>query len=236
MKLSKRLQRVTANVLSGGVVADIGCDHGFTSIYLIQRGMAVKAIATDINIGPLERARKHVHEYGMEDKILLRLSDGAKEIVPGEADTILISGMGGALIARILREGEEVIHSAKELVLSPQSEVSLVRVCIHEMGFRIVHEEMVIDQGKFYVVIRAVAGQEKYQEPWEYIYGKYLIENKDPVCMAFLEKEQGRVDKILDRLSKQEDTLKKRENIHKIEKERIQITNVLEKIKETIPD
>lgn len=226
MNLSKRLQCVAANVMSNGVVADIGCDHGFTSIYLVQRGKASGAIALDINQGPLTRAKEHVRQYNMTERIQLRLSDGAKALEPGEADTLLISGMGGALITRILRESELVTKAAKELVLSPQSEIYLVRRCIHEMGFRIAQEEMIIDQGKYYVIIRAVPGNERYSDEVDYTYGKLLIRKKDEVFQEFLAKEERRVDRILDNLSRQPlsqiSALKKK----KIEKEKAQIGKV----------
>ena len=95
IKLSKRLQTVAHQVKCGGVAADIGCDHGFTSIYLIEQGLAKHVIAMDINEGPLERAKEHIREYGMEADIETRLSDGTAKLAPGEADTLLISGMGG---------------------------------------------------------------------------------------------------------------------------------------------
>ena len=113
MQISHRLERVASNVTCGGVVADIGCDHGFTSIYLIENKMADHVIAMDINKGPLERAKDHVREYNMENDIELRLSDGAKELVPGEADTLLISGMGGMLITKILNDSKEVVTTVR---------------------------------------------------------------------------------------------------------------------------
>ncbi len=195
--LSERLQMVADQMLSGGVVADIGCDHGFTSIYLVSSGKAQGAIAMDVNEGPLQRAARHIKECGLEKQIALRLSDGTASLEPGEADTILISGMGGALMEKILRAHPQVIATAKELVLSPQSEVYRVRRCLHELGFRIAREEMVQDMGKYYVVMRAVPGTEHYSEAMEYTYGRDLIRRKHPVFQQYMQAENRRVAKIL---------------------------------------
>lgn len=184
-------------MLSGGVVADIGCDHGFTSIYLVSRGKAAGAIAMDVREGPLQRAAQHIAEHGLADRIQLRLSDGTDQLVPGEADTILISGMGGALMEQILRARPEITGQVQELILSPQSETGRIRYCLHDMGFRIASEDMVYDMGKFYVVIRAVPGCEHYCQAVEYTYGKTLIKQKHPVFMQFMYREKKRVEKIL---------------------------------------
>ena len=92
----ERLKCIASNVKSGGIVADIGCDHAFTSIYLVEEKLARGAIAIDINKEPLKRAWQHIQESGMEEYISVRLSNGARGLKKGEADTILISGMGGA--------------------------------------------------------------------------------------------------------------------------------------------
>lgn len=197
MQLSKRLQMVAAQVLSGGVLADIGCDHGFTSIYLVSSGQVGKAIAMDVREGPLERAASHVADSGLQEQIELRLSDGTDQLQPGEADTILISGMGGALMEQILRAHPEVTKTAQELVLSPQSEVYRIRTCLHEMGFRIAREDMVQDMGKYYVVLRAVPGTEHYSQAVEYTYGRDLIQQKHPVFRQYMQAERYRVAAIL---------------------------------------
>lgn len=195
--LSDRLQAVADQMLSSGVVADIGCDHGFTSIYLVSQGKATGAIAMDIHEGPLKRAEEHVAEAGLQKQIELRLSDGTERLMPGEADTLLISGIGGALMEQILRANPAVTGQAEEMVLSPQSEVYRVRYCLHEMGFRIERENMVFDMGKYYVILRAVPGEEHYRKRIEYTYGKYLIEQRNLVFRQYMLKEKQRVDRIL---------------------------------------
>lgn len=202
--LSKRLQAVAGQMLSGGVAADIGCDHAFVSIYLVSAGKASAAIAMDVGSGPLERAAAHIQEAGLEDRISLRLSDGMDKLEAGEADTIIISGMGGALIERILRAKSEVLQSAKELVLSPQSENYKVRYCLHEMGFQIAAEQMVKDKGKYYVIMRAVPGSEHYSDPVEYTYGKCLMESEDPVFWEYMKREEKRVWGILEQFPQNE--------------------------------
>lgn len=204
IRLSKRLQAVAEEMHTGGVVADIGCDHAFVSIYLVSAGIASAAIAMDVNAGPLERAAAHIREAGLEDRIKLRLSDGMDKLEAGEADTILISGMGGALIERILRTKQLVSQSAKELVLSPQSEPYKVRHCLHDLGFRIVSERMLQDKGKYYVVMRAVPGEEHYSDDLEYTYGKCLMESGDSVFREYMQKEEERLWNILSRFPQQE--------------------------------
>lgn len=203
MQLSKRLSKVVEQVQSGGVVADIGCDHGFTSIYLVKNHICKGALAMDINDGPLLRAREHVREYGLQDKIQIRKSDGTENLLPNEADTLLISGMGGGLMERILLRKPEVINELKEMVLSPQSEIYKVRQCVHKMGFRIDYEEMVFDMGKYYTIIHCIPGVERYEKEIDYVYGKQLINRKDKILFEFLEKELQRVQSILHKLPKE---------------------------------
>ncbi len=226
----ERLKCIASNVKSGGIVADIGCDHAFTSIYLVEEKFARGAIAIDINKEPLKRAWQHIQESGMEEYISVRLSNGARGLKKGEADTILISGMGGALIASILEESINIIKDAKELVLSPQSEIYIVRHFLHDNGFKIVSEEMVKEQGKFYVVIRAVPGSQHYKDESGYIYGEYLIENKNKILEEFLLKEQKRTGSILDSLASASGSAAVKERKDTLLKEYNMIKGILKKI------
>ncbi len=226
----ERLKCIASNVKSGGIVADIGCDHAFTSIYLVEEKLARGAIAIDINKEPLKRAWQHIQESGMEEYISVRLSNGARGLKKGEADTILISGMGGALIASILEESINIVKDAKELVLSPQSEIYIVRHFLHDNGFKIVSEEMVKEQGKFYVVIRAVPGSQHYKDESGYIYGEYLIENKNKILEEFLLKEQKRTGSILDSLASASGSAAVKERKDTLLKEYNMIKGILKKI------
>lgn len=161
MILSDRLQVVVDMVTPGHKVADVGCDHAYTSIYLIKNKISNKVLAMDANPGPIKKARKNIYEeYGLEDKIETRLSDGLENLAPGEVDTVIIAGMGGGLTCKILQEGADKLDTLKELVLQPQSGVDLVRKLLERLGFPIVKERMLIEDGKYYVVIKAEKGQQ----------------------------------------------------------------------------
>jgi tRNA (adenine22-N1)-methyltransferase len=187
MKLSKRLQGVADYVTPGCSVADIGCDHAHISIYLVMNHIAPRAIAMDINKGPLERAKENIEAYGCANKIEIRLSDGGLALKSNEADTILISGMGGPLTVKILKESKGVVVKAKELILQPQSDISSVRKYLHEIGFLIIKENMFQDDEKTYTVMKAISGEEHYEYEIFYKYGKILLENKNTALKKFLE-------------------------------------------------
>ena len=156
LNISDRLKKVANCVKKDSFVADIGCDHAYTAIYLVKNKIAKKVIAMDINKGPLEKAKSNICNNRLEDYIETRLSDGGKELKKGEVNTILISGMGGRLTTKILDDSLDVVRECRQLVLQPQSEIYLVREYIAKIGFRIEYEDMFIDEGKYYVIINAL--------------------------------------------------------------------------------
>lgn len=199
--LSERMRRTAALVTRGNRIADVGCDHAYTSIYLVQHGIAPYVIAMDINAGPLARAKENVARFGMEKQIELRQSDGLAALAPSEAETVLIAGMGGPLAERILSAFPRTLAAAKELVLQPQSEIAKVRRFLHHAGFCITAEDMVSEDGKYYVMLRAEHGTE---EPWteeEYLYGKHMAANAVPVLRGFLEEERTKTEALLRELA-----------------------------------
>ncbi len=153
MQISKRLEAVACMVTPGLLLADIGTDHAYIPIELVRRGVVPQAVAMDINRGPLERAKENIRQCGLSDRIDVRLSDGLEALRPGEAGSIVISGMGGPLTVRILREGANRLSGFRELILQPQSEIRLVREYIEEQGWQISREDMVLEDGKYYPII-----------------------------------------------------------------------------------
>ncbi len=201
MELSKRLYAVAGLVTEGASVADVGTDHGYIPIYLVKQGIASKALALDVNEGPLQRARFHIIGHGLKEQIEARLSDGLRAVAPGEADTMIAAGMGGNLIIRILTDGRQIVDTLSVCILQPQSEIEKVRRYLAANGLVIEDEDMVEEDGKFYPVMRVVHGIPDSCEDYEYRYGKKLLQKKHPVLHKFLLREKGIQESILEQLA-----------------------------------
>lgn len=210
--LSKRLQMIADLMSFHTIIADIGCDHGYVSIYMIQNKIADRVIAMDIRKGPLKRAEENIKKYHC-NHIETRLSDGAKELKEKEVQAILISGMGGGLMIKILSESQSVICNLQEMVLQPQSELEEVRRYLEQIGFVITKEQMTVEDGKYYTALQVQNGlfvsqksrfaSEKTlekQKEVEYRYGKYLLMHKDEILFRFLQKELKKYQMILQQL------------------------------------
>ncbi|MGN0435206.1 MAG: tRNA (adenine(22)-N(1))-methyltransferase [Wujia sp.] len=193
IKLSDRMQAVADMVAGekkeGLVVADIGCDHAYVSIYLVQNAICHMAIAMDLRPGPLKIAGDNIRECGLASAIETRLSDGFEKLVPREADCAVIAGMGGLLMVDILKAGYMHTDAGITLVLQPQSDAHKVREYILEIGYDIFEECMLIDEGKYYTVMKAAPAKDRVK-PYsdvELLYGRKLIEGNSPVLRSYLE-------------------------------------------------
>lgn len=207
MQLSKRLKAVADLVSPGCRVADVGCDHAYIPIYLAENKISPHIIAMDINQGPIDRAKENVIRYGFENQIETRRSDGLAQLNIGEVDSIIIAGMGGALTAQILTDGIMIMKSVRELILQPQSEVYKVRHMLKEQDFLIIEENMVIDDSKYYVMMKAVPGGSikdarayNLTKKEHYYYGRLLLEGRHPVLKDYLTWESGLCHNIMQSL------------------------------------
>jgi len=212
--LSGRLRTVAGMVTEGNRVCDVGCDHGFVPVFLVQQGISPSVLAMDLREGPLHAAREHVLAYGLEGQIETRLSDGLHNYEAGEADTLICAGMGGGLMMRILEAEREKTDSFQELILQPQSEIERFRRFLRENGYRILDEKMLAEDGKFYQVIRASVGCPEISDgklcKLEDRYGPILLRKKTPVFLSFLEREAAVYEDILVNLREQGLTEEKR--------------------------
>ena len=234
MELSKRLNAVAAMVTPGSVVCDVGCDHGYVSIFLVETKKSPKVYAMDVNKGPLERAEEHVREAGLQDYIELRLSDGLVNMPEGKADTLICAGMGGRLVMKILSESIGKVKQLKEMVLQPQSEIWLVREYLRNQGFVIDKEDMVMEEGKYYPILHVCVAEEaagaaektERQQEQEIFdkYGEKLLKQKHPVLKEYLLWEKGLLEQIeaeLERSGGESEKTKERLLSLKEEKEKL---------------
>lgn len=201
--LSARMQAVADMVTKGSRVCDVGCDHGYVSIYLVQGKTSPSVLAMDVNKGPLLRAREHVADAGLKEYITLRLSDGLTAYEEGEADTLICAGMGGRLMQRILAQYPSKTKDFKELILQPQSDVPFFRRFLRNEGYSIVWEDMILEEDKFYPVIKAVFSKEgslPYDREICDRFGPVLLQRRHPVLGKFLKRELENSLKIKERL------------------------------------
>ena len=199
-ELSIRLSTVANLIKRDSVVADIGCDHAFLSIYLIESGIAKKVYASDVNVGPLEIAKKHVAEANLTDKIKTVLSDGLENI-PDECDEIVIAGMGGLVISKILDNCDRIKSERVGLVLQPMSDAITLRRYLAQNGFEIITETAFEDAGHLYSAMRVTySGKAANLEEWQYYVGG-LGEKNDADAKLYIEKERDKLYKKIKGIS-----------------------------------
>lgn len=196
MQLTKRLFEIAELVPADTTVVDVGTDHGYIPIYLTIYGKCKQCIASDINQGPLESAKRHMLKHGIHN-LELRKGSGLSTVKVDEGiDVAIIAGMGGLLIIDILKNDLDVVKGLKKLILQPQSNLPEVRKFVHEVGFKIEEEKFLMDEGKYYTILSLVPGLEKYKEAYEYEYGKYLLNHPNAIYRQWLEHKKNVFDKI----------------------------------------
>ena len=224
MRLSDRLRSIADLVTEGSRIADIGTDHAYLPIVLCQEDRIPSAIASDLRKGPLAAAQENICKAGLEERILLRLSDGLSAYRPGEADTLILAGMGGRLICRILTDGQHLLDTFREILLQPQSEIASVRSFLEKHRLKIVQEACTEEDGKYYPVIRAVPVKEGFSAAYsedEIAFGPCLLADKDPVIRKYLTERRAVVCRILHELQKNEGTAAQRRVKELREEERL---------------
>ena len=210
IELSKRMQSVADMIQPCDAVGDIGCDHAFVSIYLVEQRRAKRVIASDVRRGPIAIAKRNIEAMNLSDQIEIRMGDGLDTIVPGEVNAVVLAGMGGMLMIDILERGEEVVTRCDQLVLQPQSDIEKVRRYLAEKGYHLADEQMLIDAGKYYnlldVRVHEMVQKDEYDcsklaDDWCYMYGGSLLRKKDPVLRSWLVKRRDTTAGLINSLS-----------------------------------
>lgn len=198
MDLTPRLRAIGESIERCNVIADIGSDHAYLPIYLINNGKAEKIIATDINVGPAEISRKRIKKYGLEDHIEVRVGNGLKVLDKGEADIIIIAGMGGLLIQSILSESLDVAKSADEVILQPMRDSRALIKWLLENSFSILEGEIVKEKDKYYEIIWC-RFDERSKKDINMINEVYYYKNT-PILKEYIDKKIEQYTKIVKQL------------------------------------
>lgn len=197
-ELSQRLSGAIPYVTRGGRVADIGTDHAYLPIELIRRGILESALAGDIGEGPIARARAHIEAAGLSKQIQTVQTDGLRGVESYEPTDVIIFGMGGELIAKILSDAPWVREKQVNLILQPMTKADVLRRYLNENGFEILDESLIYED-RYYQIIHArqTGRTERYTEV-ELLLGRKNLNGSSPYLKGFLERHAELLSDILE--------------------------------------
>lgn len=198
--ISKRLSIVASFVPQGAILLDVGSDHAYLPIELVESGKIERAIAGEVVVGPYQSALKNVKAHGLSEKIQVRLANGLAAFEEADqVSTITIAGMGGRLIATILEEGLDKLSSVNRLILQPNNREDELRVWLQVHGLQIVAESILEEAGKYYEIIVVEAGTMNLSAS-EVRFGPFLSQEASPVFVEKWQKEAGKLEYALDQI------------------------------------
>ena len=205
MIISRRLKLISDLVQDVDSVVDVGTDHGYVVIDLIKEGRVKRAIASDINKGPVERARKNVADNNLSDKIECRLGGGLKTVKAGEVEAAVIAGMGGNLIRDILLDSEDVFKELDYVIVQPVQNPEVLREHIYKSGWNLQDEWIIYDEDKYYEIFKVSYGNSpRVVEPIYNEISEILLKKKDQVYKDYLNHKATKYSRIYEGLK--EDT------------------------------
>ena len=198
--ISKRLELVASFVPQGAVLLDVGSDHAYLPIELVERGQIKSALAGEVVEAPYKSAVKNVEANGLKEKIQVRLANGlaAFEDVD-QVSVITIAGMGGRLIARILEEGLDKLASVERLILQPNNREDDLRIWLQDNVFQIVAESILEEAGKFYEILVVEAGQMELSAS-DVRFGPFLSKEVSPVFVQKWQREAAKLEVALSQI------------------------------------
>lgn len=205
LPISKRLLCCAEQILPGARVADIGCDHGYLSLYLLQSGRAEFVHACDLREKPLAKAKENAALYGITEKIRFSRADGLAAVDPAAVDTVVCAGMGGDLIAELIAAAPWLKNRRYTLILQPQSGGNDLRRFLSENGFGIEGETLTEDGGFLYYVLRARYGNAVPLSPGRQYCSEALLNSGDPLLPRYLTRIERALRLTVDGISRSSD-------------------------------
>ncbi len=202
MELTPRLAAIANLIPRGARVADIGTDHAALPVYLAKNGRTSRVIAAELNEKPYRLACRQVMAAGEEGRVEVRKGDGLDVILPGEVDVVVIAGMGGNTMRGILNRSRGVLAGVNRLVLQPMADAGDLRRWLCRNGWRLVDEELVKEDGRFYVVVVAEPGEEQKKDDFMMDIGPVLVGKCSPLLIEYLEKVKSDYQRILSGLAR----------------------------------
>lgn len=221
MIISERLKLISSLVTNVKSIVDVGTDHGYVPIDLIKNKNIDFAIASDINSGPVERARKNISDNNLSDKIECRLGGGLKTITPGEVEAAVIAGMGGNLIRDILEDSQDATKSLDYIIVQPVQNPEVLREYLYKSGYNILDEWIIYDEDKYYEILKIKWGcSPEKVDPIYYEISRILLDKKDEVYREYLEYKLLKYSRIYEGLKGDtESSIKRKEELSsKLEK------------------
>lgn len=200
--LSQRLEKLASYVEKTDILGDIGTDHGFIPINLLENNVTNQIIASDLNQGPLDNAKEELSQRGLVQSVDLRLGGGLEPYTPGEINTALIAGMGGTLIRNILEEGREHLPYLKKLILQPMHGVVDLRRFLLNNGFRIVDEDLIYENNIYYEIIVAKRGKSQAYDHINLEFGFYMLEKNPELSKAYVGLKLEKLQEIVHNITK----------------------------------
>lgn len=198
--ISKRLELVASFVPQGAVLLDVGSDHAYLPIELVERGQIERAIAGEVVDGPYQSALKNVEAHGLKEKIQVRLANGLAAFEEeDQVSVITIAGMGGRLIATILKEGLDKLSGVERLILQPNNREDDLRIWLQDHDFQIVAESILEEAGKFYEILVVEAGQMELSAS-DLRFGPFLSKEVSPVFVQKWQKEAAKLEFALSQI------------------------------------
>lgn len=215
IELKERLAAIAKHVPEGSVPADVGTDHAYLPVFLVQSGVCRQAFGTDIHQGPFDSAVEQVRSQGLSDAIKIYLGNGLLPLEPGQVDAVVIAGMGGTTIRGILTASPDVLGNVRRLILQPMVAGGMLRRWLSENGWQIIDEQLVEEDSRIYEIIVAEPGEGRVYSEVIMELGPKIVSKRDQLLSRVVENKVNAMEEIIEQLghSERPELLAKKEEL-----------------------